>query len=296
MKRISAVDRPDGSCPAMAVPVAKRPKLDVLPTKSEPMLPTAVEPSKKGLPPSAVKFMAKAAIENFDRQHVQLPMRHRSYNDDVEVEAYGSPVLAYAGKQRRGIHENLESRASMLEHVSRALREPFPLSVGTPMPKDTSDAAIVSRDCPPDQLRSFWASHQCKLEKMVLDSESAQQKWDKAIPDGIKLAAGNLKTVALSQLMRQCGLKGEKRIRQFPNGFQITGELSRKSAYELSKKYQTVIPLSCLYETAFARFKERAAKSGHANAQVMRGEALAKVGKGWLTPPVPLDASGKLDG
>ena len=175
MKRISAVDRPDGSCPAMAAPVAKRPKLDAPPAKLEPMLPTAVEPATKGLPPSAVKFMAKASIENFDRQHVQLPMRHWSYNDDVEVEAYRPPGLAYAGKLRRGIRENLESCASMREHVSRALREPFPLSVETPMPKDTLGAAIFSRDCPPGQLRSFWSIQLCKLEKLVLDSELAQK-------------------------------------------------------------------------------------------------------------------------
>ena len=210
MKRISAVDRPDGSCPAMAAPVAKRPKLDAPPAKLEPMLPTAVEPATKGLPPSAVKFMAKASIENFDRQHVQLPMRHWSYNDDVEVEAYKPPALAYAGKQRRCIQENPESRASMREHVSRVLREHFPLSVETPLPKDTLGAAVFSRDCPPGQLRSFWASQLCKLEKMALYSELTQQKWDKAIPDGIKPAAGKLKTVALSHLMRQCVLKGEK--------------------------------------------------------------------------------------
>ena len=86
----------------------------------------------------------------------------------------------------------------------------FPLSVETPLPNDTSGAAIFSRDCPPGQLRSFWASQLCKLEKMALYSELTQQKWDKAIPDGIKPAAGKLKTVALSHLMRQCVLKGEK--------------------------------------------------------------------------------------
>ena len=72
----------------------KVPILTSRPQKKEPTHPTAAEPSQKGLSPPAAKFMAKAAIGNFDRQQVQLPMRHRSYNDDVKVEAYNPPVSA----------------------------------------------------------------------------------------------------------------------------------------------------------------------------------------------------------
>lgn len=232
MKRISEVDRPDGRGPAVTMPEAKRRKTDTQPVK--------LTPPHQGapLPERVADFMSKAAIGAFDRQNVQLPRQHRSYNDDVRVEAYEPPAMAYADKQRRGIHENLESCESTREHVSRALREPFPLSVETPLPQDTLDAAVFSRDCPPDRLRAFWANQLGRLEKLVQDSELAQRKWDSAVPDGITTAAGKLKTVALSQLMRQCGLGGQKWILQFANGFPITGELAQRHAYKLSEKHQ----------------------------------------------------------
>ena len=140
--------------------------------------------------------------------------------------AYKPPKLAYDGKQRKGAHESFDACSSREEHVLRELKDPFPLSVETPLPNDTVDAAYFSRDCPPEQLRAFWNSHLGKIEKMVQDSTLAQQNWDAAIPGGIKQDAGKLKTVAISRLMRQCGIGGPKWIRQFAHGVPITVELS----------------------------------------------------------------------
>ena len=125
------------------------------------------------------------------------------------------------------------------------------------------------------------------------DSELAQTKWDAAIPDGIRPEAGKLKTVAISQLKRQCGLQGRRWTRQFDFGFPVAGELSRRFAYERDRKYVDLLPRSALYESASARFKERAAKAGHANAQQLWGEAIQQVENGWLCPPEPLDRAGK---
>ena len=170
----------------------------------------------------------------------------------------------------------------------------FPLSVETPTPTDTADAAYFSRDCPPEQLRASWNSQLGKIEKPAQDSILAQQKWDSAIPDGVKPAAVKLKTVAISQRLRQCGIGGEKWIRQFPHGFPITGELSQRCSYNVNTKhYNSMLPRASLASAVSARFKERAAKSGHANAQVLWDEAMEKVGKGRLSQPVPLDESGK---
>ena len=182
--RIAAAGRPRGLHPATAVPVEKRPKHDAPAIKKEPTHTTDAGPSGKGLPPSAAKVMAEASIGDFGRQKVQLPTQHRSYNDDVEVGGYKPPVSAYACEQRRGIRGNFESRASMRERVSSALRGPFPMSAETPMPRGTLGADIYSRDCPPGQIRSFRASRLWGLGKMVRDSELAQGKRGDAIPDG----------------------------------------------------------------------------------------------------------------
>ena len=93
--------------------------------------------------------------------------------------------------------------------------------------------------------------------------------------------------------MRQCGIDGQKWLRQFAHGFPITGELSQRYAYRVNAKHcLSMLPRASLASTSPARFKERAAKSGYADAQVLWGEAQEQVGKGWLAPPVLLDESG----
>ena len=89
--------------------------------------------------------MRKAEIRAFGRKYAHPPAQRRSYNDDVRVEAYKPAELTYAGKQRREIRENFVSLSSTEDHVHRALREQFPLSVGTPLPHDTKDDAVSPR-------------------------------------------------------------------------------------------------------------------------------------------------------
>ena len=93
--------------------------------------------------------------------------------------------------------------------------------------------------------------------------------------------------------MRQCGLQGQSWIRQFAFGYPIAGELSRRFTYDRDRKYVDLLPRSALFESASARFKERAAKSGHATAHQLWGEAVQQVKKGWLCPPDLLDSAGK---
>lgn len=85
------------------------------------------------------------------------PVERTSYNDDVFTERYAKPVLTYAGFQRRGIRENSQSLAAMPELVERALLEPFPLSIETPLPAHTIRAAVFIRDSPTGAVASLWS-------------------------------------------------------------------------------------------------------------------------------------------
>ena len=154
----------------------------------------------------------------------------------------------------------------------------------------------TTRDCPPDELVKFRGSQLSRLEQLAGDSKLAQQRWnDRILPD-IAPAAGKLKTVAISQLMHHFGVEGQRWIRQFALGFPITGPLSQLGAFKKGKDIPPIAQTSQLFRSAPERFRERAAKSGLANAQKLWAEATAQVGKGWLAPPLPLDCDGNLPG
>ena len=82
---------------------------------------------------------------------------------------------------------------------------------------------------------------------------------------------------------------------QFAFGSPITGTLSHRYTYYLRgrDKLTDRIPRSQLFDTDSSRFRERAAKSGHKDAQVVWGDALEQVEKGRLFPPHPLSADGE---
>ena len=88
--------------------------------------------------------MVCAKIPIFDRELVQLPRRHSSYNDDVKLDTFSAADMTYAGKQRKGIHENFESCTSMRDHVLRALDERFPLAAPIPLPEHIKKAAVFT--------------------------------------------------------------------------------------------------------------------------------------------------------
>ena len=185
--------------------------------------------------------MTHADVKPFGRSLAQLPVHHRSCNDDVKVEAYAPPKMAYAGKQRKGVRGNFRFCSSLREHAQLAVGEQFPFSAESPLPRDTLPAAVFSRDFSPGKLRAFWNSHLPKVEHLVTDTALAHRKWGAAIPGGIKPAAGKLKTVAISQLIHQYGIHGKKWIRQFPTGFPRAGELSQRHAYQVGGK-RTELP------------------------------------------------------
>ena len=60
-----------------------------------------------------------------------------------------------------------------------------------------------------------------EVEKTAHGPTLAQQNWGAAIPGGIKPSSGKLNDVAISQMMRQFGIGGQKWIHQFPHSFPI---------------------------------------------------------------------------
>ena len=100
----------------------------------------------------------------------------------------------------------------------------------------------------------------------------------KSIAPEILPASGNFRTVALKQLTRRRNLGGSRRRGQFSVGFPISGALPQNSVYDIDdKRLRGRIPRSQLFGAASSRFRERAAKSGHNDGQLLRGESLQEV-------------------
>ena len=141
----------------------------------------------------------------------------------------------------------------------------------------------------------IWEAQLSRVEQLVTSCTLAQSKWDACILPEILPAADHLKTVALKQLMKECGIGGSRWLDQFAFGFPIAGVLSQKHLYPTDEKVgpSAAIPVTELFSTAGSRFRERSAKSGHKNAQQLWGEALEQVQKGWLLHPAELAADGR---
>ena len=239
--------------------------------------------------------MKEAEIPALRQEWVSLPRpTHLSaYNDDVMAEPYLAAPLAYAGKQRKGIHELLDDCSSYSEHVRKAMKGTFPLSAETPLPVETRKAALFLRDTPPEEVTAFWDAQVGRLERLVSACAQDQVSWDRCIRPEIAPAAGRFATVALSQLFRHYGLPGQKWLWQFANGFPITGSLSQIHLFPISKREVDRAPRAELCESASSRFRERASRCGTKDAGVLWDEALSHVEKGWLSDPIPLAENGK---
>ena len=242
------------------------------------------------------KQMDQARIPQLRRNLAQLHRAHSPFNDGVELDAFQPSDMTYAGKQRKGTHGNFESCASMQDRVRRALGERFRLASPDPLPEHIKKASVSTRDCPPDVLAEFWGSQLPRLEQMVDDSKLAQQKWNGEIPPEIAPSDGELKTVAISQLLRHFGVEGQRWTRLFALGFPTAGTHSQLKAFKEGKEIPPLVRTSQLFRSAPGSFRERAVKSGMANAQQLWEEATAQVGKGWLAPPLPLRQQWKSPG
>ena len=251
---------------------------------SSAVLPTqAVAP----MPEKTREFTRKATIPTFRQDWIKFPANVKDYNDEMKLAAYMPADLSFDGKHRKGVHEISDSCSRFPEHIRTAIRGKFPLSYETPPPREANDASVFLRDAIPAELASFWESKLAKLTALLADSEGAQMKWGSRITPDLISSTGKLKTVALSHRFRRYGLGGQRWLRQFANGFPITGQLSQRSVVPLSDKRPSLLRRSELIRSAEARFRERASQSGTKDAQTLWNEAVRQVRKGWLSPPIP---------
>ena len=160
-----------------------------------------------------------------------------------------------------------------------------PLSNVAALPAESREAASFIRDTPPDAIVGLWGSQLSALEGLVQGCKLAQSKWDACIPNEIPPASGKLQTVAMKKLMRQLGMGCSTWLGQFAYAFPITGQLSQKHLFPAEPpKYERLTKDKIPHSSA-ARFRGRAAKSGHKNAQPLWGEEIQQVEKGVASPP-----------
>ena len=109
-------------CPKAVNTAKKIPRTDV-PTRREawPAHHSAGRHPPAGSDPQNL-LMRRAEIRVFERKRVQLPAQHRSYGDDVHVEAYMPPVTIYAGIHRVGIQEHFDSLSTFAEPCGARFR------------------------------------------------------------------------------------------------------------------------------------------------------------------------------
>ena len=131
------------------------------------------------------------------------------------------------------------------------------------------------------------------FQRLYLIPAPIQERWNSCIPPDTQPAAGKLNTVALSQLMGQCGISGRKWIDQFAFGFPITSALSQKHTFELTEPDHDLIARSDLYRSAAHRFRDFASRSGFKNGSALWGEATTQHKHGWRGAPIPLNADGR---
>ena len=88
------------------------------------------------------------------------------------------------------------------------------------------------------------------------------------------------------------GLGGSRWHGRLFFGFPINGPHSQRFRFPGDGKAANRIPPVYRYANSPARFRERAAKLGHKNAQIPRDDSLDQAGEGRLIPPTPSAAAG----
>ena len=112
-------------------------------------------------------FSIKASILPFNEGVLPFPSKQESYNGDLNLPAYASSARTYAGKQRRGVVDEHLACVTIHEHVSEALNSPFFLSLQTPLPASTTEAALFLRDSPTQALIQFWNNQLRDIDTLI---------------------------------------------------------------------------------------------------------------------------------
>ena len=102
----------------------------------------------------------------------------------------------------------------------------------------------------PGDILLFWKAQLRRLRKLAAAADPTQAAWGDLIPDFIRPAAGRLKTVKISHLMRQFGLGGQSWIKQFIYGFEIVGAFSQDGLLPVGPKVKPPLPTESIWGVA----------------------------------------------
>ena len=232
-------------------------------------------------------------IAPFNPDRVGNPDMPSSYEDDLRTTYFAKSNACWAGEQRKGIQFSIPDATSKTDFVFRAMAEPFHLADEIPLPSEVKASLDFIKNTAPDKIRRFWKAQLRRLRLLTRAAAPAQAVWDALIPDFIRPAAGKLKTVTISHLLHQFGLGGQSWIKQFIYGFDIVGTFSQEGLFPVDPRVKPPLPTESIWEDCAGRFRTRAAASGFKYAEELWSEALDQCSKGWLAPPVPLDADGR---
>ena len=225
-----------------------------------------------------------------------LPDPHsyaEGFNDSLTIEHYTPSARSYMGKQRKGINEPFPNAASYEEHITEALRAPFPLFETARLPIDLTNALHFNRDNSVETIADFRKSQLIRLRVIAAECWDETEKWMSLAPEDVRIASGKIHVALLTHLARFTRMGGTDWFMQFVFGFPITGILSQKGVFPLEEGESPPLrDCESLFDTKIDRFQDRSSKNKSAHAKQLWDEAMTQVEKGWLKPPRTLNSSG----
>ena len=238
--------------------------------------------------------MKGALIPEFNPSKVPKLNYQQDCNDDLRLGSFEPSRFVWAGLQRKGVSPLIEDPKDYIDHILRATRAIFPLTVDMPLPEEITESLTFLMYTEHSKIIEFWNDQILRLSELVKDSQPAQEKWNLSIPTEIKGAQKKFKAVAFHQLLDHFSLGGDRWISQFTFGFPTTGVFSQEGVFPNSEKSKGPAPISTIWKTCKKRFRERARASGFKNSKVLWDEALEQVKEGWLSQPVEFSDEGDI--
>ena len=115
------------------------------------------------------RFAHNAQLKPFNEVLPPFPGERKCYNNNIKLPFYENSTRAYADKQRKGVSGEHTACTSMGQHVEEALSAPFFLSLQTPLPASTTEAALFLMDSPNGAVIAFWDT-QLNATKTLADA------------------------------------------------------------------------------------------------------------------------------
>ena len=121
-----------------------------------------------------------------------------------------------------------------------------------------------------------WKQQLARLRKLVRASKPLQAVWYSHTPPDCAYSTGDVNSVALTHLMDQWGIGGQRWLEQFVFGFDIVGTYSQSDLYPISKKkFAPPLDADAIWPEASERFRARARASGFKHDDRLWAEELS---------------------